>query len=264
MICDQESNAPHWGLEALGPNSSGRQRYRSPVSGIVLVEIPPGAFLMGSEEGDADEKPVHKVELTKPFLMGETPVTQEQYRAVTNATPSYFRGEALPVERVGWYGALRFGVKLTELERKSGLLSERCEFRLPTEAEWEYCCRAGAKTEYNFGEDEALLGIHAWFSSNSGNKTHLVGTRNPNAWGLYDMHGNVWEWCQDAYDEAFYAKCLDAVDPVNNADCALRVTRGGSWCHNSRHCRSACRRWCSPDDPYNRVGFRVVLSPVIP
>ena len=218
---------------------------RKPALDFVL--IPAGSFVMGSDDRCDDEKPAHKITLTKPFYIGKYLVTQEQYQAVMDANPSYFKGAKNPVEFVSWDDAQEFCKKLSA---SSGLA-----VRLPTEAEWEYACRAGSKAAYCFGNNETKLGKYAWYSTNSGNTTHPVGEKKPNRFGLYDMHGNVWEWCQDWYGE-YTAKT--AKNPTGPATGAFRVLRGGSWFSNPAYCRAACRRRNNPDLRYRSIGFRVV------
>ena len=198
---------------------------------------------MGSPDNDRkacdDEKPQHKVEIGSPFYLGVTPVTQAQFEAVMGKNPSHFQGlPENPVESVSWFEALKFCNKLS---RKNGLSpyyvirgSKPIEvvggegYRLPTEAEWEYACRAGTESRYGFGDDVKQLGSYAWYSSNSEGRTWPVGRKRPNAFGLYDMHGNVWEWCWDGYEEGYYRHSPD-VDPLGDEEADYRVTRGGSW-----------------------------------
>jgi len=172
--------------------------------GMKLVYIPAGVFDMGSADGDSDEKPVHKVQITKGFYMGQYEVTQAQYESVMGSNPSYFKGENNPVEEVSWEEAVAFCKKLSSRENKT--------YRLPTEAEWEYACRAGSTTKYCFGDSESQLGDYAWNDKNSNFSTHPVGQKQQNNWGLYDMHGNVYEWCQDWYGENYYSGS-PAIDP---------------------------------------------------
>jgi len=131
---------------------------------------------------------------------------------------------------------------------------------LPTEAEWEYACRAGSTTAYSFGDSDSILGDYAWYNGNSGFKTHPVAQKKPNAWGLYDMHGNVFEWCNDWYDNNYYANSASN-DPVGSNTGEHRVDRGGSWGNNARYCRSANRDWGTSDFQYFILGFRIVYSP---
>jgi formylglycine-generating enzyme required for sulfatase activity len=226
--------------------------------GMTLVRIPAGKFLMGSPDSDkdasSDEKPQHRVRITRPFYLGATEVTQGQYRAVTGQSPSRFEGsDDLPVEQVSWEDAIRFCEKLNELE-KGPLEGARC--RLPTEAEWEYACRARSMARYSFGDDPAGLGDHAWFDGNSDGKTHPVGQKRPNAWGLYDMHGNVWEWCWDAY-EADHYKQSPGADPLCSSQASDPVIRGGCWIHDPQAARSARRSRDAPVVRHRLLGFRV-------
>jgi formylglycine-generating enzyme required for sulfatase activity len=228
--------------------------------GMKLKLIPPGEFLMGSADSDWDagdaEKPQHTVWISKAFYLGVTEVTQEQYERVMGANPSTFKGAQLPVEKVSWDDAVEFCRKLSVLsaERSAGRV-----YRLPTDAEWEYACRAGSRTKWSFGDAESSPGDYAWYWDNSGNKTHPVGTKKPNAWGLYDMHGNVWEWCLDWYD-GYASTPMD--DPVGPATGSLRVSRGGGWSSDAGYCRSAFRSGRAPDSRYDFLGFRLVFSTV--
>jgi formylglycine-generating enzyme required for sulfatase activity len=227
--------------------------------GMTLVRIPAGEFLMGSPDSDPeardDEKPQHRVRIIRPFYLGATAVTQGQYRAVTGQSPSHFQGsDDLPVENVFWNDAPAFCERLNELE-KDQLAGAR--YRLPTEAEWEYACRAGTTTRYSFGDDAAGLGDHGWFDGNSGGKTHPVGQKRPNAWGLYDMHGNVTEWCSDAYEAKYYQQSPGA-DPLCSSQAVSRVYRGGGWNDSPQYCRLASRLRGAPKYRLNSLlGFRV-------
>jgi formylglycine-generating enzyme required for sulfatase activity len=214
---------------------------------IDFVLIRPGTFTMGSDEGN-NEKPVHKVTITKPFYLGKYLVTQEQWEAVMGNNPSNFKGPKNPVENVSWDDCQAFCAKLAA--------SYRGTFRPPTEAQWEYACRAGSTGKYCFGDNETQLGEYAWYSDNSGQKTHPVGEKKSNAWGLYDMHGNVWEWCQDWYDNGYYAGS-PADDPPGPATGSDRVGRGGSWYFPAGRCRSADRFGFGPGYRIIHLGFRV-------
>jgi formylglycine-generating enzyme required for sulfatase activity len=223
---------------------------------LELVRIPAGTFLMGSPATEAqrgsDEAPPHAVTFSRPFYMGKCGVTQAQYEQVMGANPSHFKGAQNPVEGVAWGEAQDFCRKVSAM---SGVA-----VRLPTEAEREYACRAGSTTAYSFGDSADGLAEYAWYRGNSGNTTHPVGEKKPNAWGLYDMHGNVWEWCQDRYGDAYYAE-NPPVDPQGPAQGAHHVVRGGSWDGDPEICRSAFRGW---NIPFNRdeflVGLRVVVE----
>ena len=171
------------------------------------------------------------------------------------SNPSHFEGPNNPVEQMSWDHCQVF---LGKLNAKVG--GQKGEFRLPTEAQWEYACRAGSTTKYCFGGDEAQLGEYAWYNNNSESKTHPVGEKKPNAWGLYDMHGNVREWCQDWYDGGYHAKS-PTDDPTGPATGSLRVNRGGSWYYPAWRCRSAFRGYFGPGDRDSNLGFRVSRVP---
>lgn len=221
-------------------------RTRTNQAGIEFVLIPAGEFMMGSMSGNADERPVHRVAISQPFYMGKYEVTQTQWQAVMGNNPSYFKNcDNCPVEQVSWDDAQQFLAKLNE--RNDGF-----HYRLLSEAEWEYACRAGTTGEYAGGLDSM-----AWYRSNSDNKKHPVGTKQPNAWGLYDMHGNVWEWCQDWYDPNYYRNSPSS-DPKGPSSGQYRVVRGGSWGSNASGPRSAFRFYNTPDHRFVIIGFRVV------
>ncbi len=244
-----------------------------------MVLIPAGTFRMGNitnhPDGWAEEKPVHEVTITRPFLIGPTEVTQEQYEAVMGSNPSNFKGADLPVERVSWYEAVEFCNELSRQEGRDlcysgGGTSILCDFtangyRLPTEAEWEYACRAGTETDFHTGNMTSPWGFDpaldraGWFNQNSGLTTHPVGGREPNAFGLYDTHGNVWEWCWDWYGDGYYA-ASPADDPRGPASGTSRVRRGGSYNYFARYFRSAARLDGSPGGRSNTRGFRFVRT----
>jgi formylglycine-generating enzyme required for sulfatase activity len=246
----QATSAKDLGMEVEITNSIGMK----------LVLIPAGEFLMGSPDLEEDAKPQHQVRITRPFYLGVFEVTQAEYERVIGLNPSHFRGAggAAPVERVSWDDAQAFCVKLSALaeEQAAGR-----RYRLPTEAEWEYACRAGSTLRYGFDESEELLGDHAWYRSNAGSTTHPVGQKKPNAWGLYDMQGNAYEWCSDWYDATYYGQLVGkvAVDPAGPASALNRVLRGGNWNFHAYHCRMAFRGECSPELRDCGNGFRVAL-----
>lgn len=215
--------------------------------GLTLVLIPPGSFMMGSTSAD-DEQPVHQVSIGAPFYLGKYEVTQAQWVAVMGSNPSEFKGADQPVEHVTWEDAQAF-------IRKLNALDDGFEYRLPTEAEWEYACRAG--TTGDFAGDLDALG---WYEANSQGRTHPVGQKQPNKFGLYDMHGNVWEWCADMAPETYQGAPRDGSAWLS-AGSGKRILRGGSWDHDSNHARSAYRHWFSPNHHTHGIGFRVAAVP---
>ncbi len=220
--------------------------------GMKLVYIPAGEFMMGSNDGDSDEKPVHKVKLSKGFYMGIYEVTQAQYRAVMGTNPSEFKGDNLPIEMVSWNDAIEFCKKLSQKEGQA--------YRLPTEAEWEYTCRAGSSKRFSFGDDDSLLDNYAWYLGNSpANRNKVGGQKQQNNFGLYDMHGDVWEWCSDWYDENYYPNS-PKVAPQGPFNGQFRIVRGGASYSTPSSCRSANRFGISPRDKKNFLGFRIVLE----
>jgi len=234
-----------------------------------MALIPAGEFIMGDDNGDADERPAHKAQVGA-FYMDTHEVTQQAYESLMKKNPSKFKGPDKPVEQVDWYRAVLY---CNMRSIKEGLKpcydpnSLACDFqadgyRLPTEAEWEYACRAGTQTKYSFGDDPAKLKTYAWFKANADKATHPVGQKAANPWGLYDMHGNVAEWCHDVYGETYYQKS-ESTNPHGPATGNKRVLRGGGWSANDEGCRSAIRASenarfadaCFGSDAY---GFRCV------
>ncbi|MBE7500393.1 MAG: formylglycine-generating enzyme family protein [Verrucomicrobiales bacterium] len=248
-----------------GANSAAGGPDPAVVARAGMVWIPPGIFTMGSppdeRERDLDEGPLTQVVLPEGFWIGQHEVTQAEYLALMGTNPSHHEGQALhPVEKVSWQDAADYGRRLTALERQAGNLPEGYAYRLPTEAEWEYACRGGTTTRFNFGDDAdaALIRDHAWFSRNAESATHPVGTRKPNAWGLFDVHGNVLEWCLDGWRSRLPGGQVTnvAVAPTGT----LRAVRGGSWLYEARHARSANRDSYGVLVRCSDLGFRVVLA----
>jgi formylglycine-generating enzyme required for sulfatase activity len=218
-----------------------------------MVWIKPGTFSMGSPQGEKNrisDELQHSVTLTKGFYIGKTEVTQAQWQAVMGDNPSLFKGANLPVEKVKWDDAVAFCSELTKRARKAGRLPEGYAYRLPTEAEWEYACRAGTTGPYAIRQ--------GWYKKNSGDKTHEVGKKKTNAWDLHDMHGNVAEWCQDWYDAYPVEHVRDPRGPANGSE---HVLRGGNYGNQARTCRSANRHKMKPLGHGSYFGFRAVLAP---
>jgi formylglycine-generating enzyme required for sulfatase activity len=231
------------------PSDFAPSNFTEDLNGVKLemIYIPGGEFMMGSNDYD-NEKPPHPVKLS-PFYIGKYQITQAQWKAVMSSNPSRWKGDDLPVEKVSWNDAVKFCEAISKRTGKT--------YRLPTEAEWEYACRAGSTTEYYFGDDETSLGDYAWYFINSGKKTHPVGQKKPNAWGLHDMHGNVREWCQDWYDRTYY-KQSPRENPQGPSSGGERLTRGGSCRGPYIHSRSADRDYAPPGVIRDNFGFRAV------
>lgn len=227
--------------------------------GVEMVYVPPGEFVMGDNNGNVNEQPAHRVKISAGFYIGKYEVTQAEWRRVMATTmgqqhqkaktqyPLAGEGDRYPVYYVSWYEAEAFLQKLNEL-------GDGYRYRLPTEAEWEYACRAGTTGDHA-GDLDAL----AWYGQNASGQTHPVGTKQPNAFGLYDMHGNVWEWCQDWYDRHYY-KISPSTDPEGPANGQRRITRGGSWYPAATCLQSRCRSQDAPDYRSRILGFRVVAK----
>ena len=224
---------------------------------IDMVKVEAGTFMMGAtsemkdsyDDPDSDEKPVHQVTLTNDYYMGKYEVTQALWEAVMGSNPSYFKGDNLPVEEVSWNDCQEFISKLNSMTGR--------KFRLPTEAEWEYAARGGKKSRsYQYSGSSNISDV-AWYDGNSVNKTHPVGTKQANELGIYDMTGNVWEWCSDWY--GFYSSSSQT-NPMGSDSGAKRVRRGGSWCYIARICRSSYRYGDAPDCRGLYLGLRLALS----
>jgi len=247
-----------------------------------MVWIPAGTFPMGSNAGppdgvppynpQANERPVHQVTISRPFWIGRHEVTQAEYQALMGTNPSFHQGPAWPnsgnqpVEMVAHNAAMAYCAALTAQQAAIGRVPTGYQYRLPTEAEWEYCCRAGTTTEFHCGPTLVCGQANFYYSMHTGSScnslgTAVVGSYAANAWGLHDMHGNVWEWCLDAWDGSANYPSGPVVDPFVQSG-PWQVYRGGSWMGNSYYCRSACRS--GGYMPGRHLGFRVVLAPVLP
>lgn len=229
--------------------------------GMKLVLIPKGSFMMGApagEEGAGDDEEQHEVVISNDFYLGQTEVTQGQFERVMGTNPSHFRlprspqddRTRHPVESVSWHEAVEFCERLSSLPAEK---EARRLYRLPYQSEWEYACRAGSQTPYFYGSDPEELGSYAWFNDNSGNETQPVGEKQPNRWGLYDMHGNVWEWCADWFGEY-------PAGPVGPKHGVYRVLRGGGIANAPVACRSAYRIRFTPSLRNRVSGFRIALT----
>jgi len=240
-----------------------------------MVAIAPGSFHMGSAEpvgqppyyNQANSQPVHLVTITRQFWIGKYEVAQAEYQTVVGTNPSHFTGANLPVESVTWNQAVAYCDALTIQEAAAGRLPSGYEYRLPTEAEWEYCCRAGTTTEYHYGptlacgQAEFDYSYQTGFCSSTG--TVVVGSYAANAWGLHDMHGNVWELCLDCWDLSANYPPGDVLNPYVSSG-AKRIYRGGQWGGGSDLCRSAFRLGINPGGADIYGGFRLVCAPELP
>ncbi len=219
---------------------------------IDFIRVPSGFFQMGSASGWKAEQPQHRVMIMKDFCLGKYTVTQAQWWAVMGSAPSHFKGDNLPVERVSWDDCQEFIRKLNALGQGA--------FRLPSEAEWEYACRAGSTAAYCFGDNESLLVDYAWIKKNSDDWIHPVGEKKPNAWGLYDMHGNVYEWCQD-WDHDNYSGAPTDGSAWESPRAKNRVQRGGAWqSDDADDCRAASRSSYAPDGRLSIIGVRLART----
>ncbi|MBF0145480.1 MAG: formylglycine-generating enzyme family protein [Magnetococcales bacterium] len=219
--------------------------------GMEFVLIPSGTFMMGEKRipGGDDDNPLHEVTLRTPFCLGKYEVTQSQWQAIMGDNPSAFKGANRPVENVSWNDVHEF-VKRLNMKEETG------NYRLPTEAEWEYAARAGTTGRFSWGAEELTV-LYAWYHENSEKETHPVGQKLPNAWGLYDMAGNVWEWCQDWYARGYdHTPGSDPTGPISGV---TRVYRGGSWIGDPPFVRHANRSRLGPGRRNGDVGFRLVM-----
>jgi len=279
----QSREVARLGSQAYQPRKADKPREALPLSGEIINSIgmklkliPAGEFVMSTGESPEslakafdtkaeyfhDEQPQHRVRITKPYYLGVTEITQGQWETLMGTSP--WKGKTFVKEGsdyaasyITWKDAVSFCRKLSE--------KEELQYRLPTEAEWEYACRAGNTTRFGFGDSGSSLGLYAWYGGGSaldvGEKcAQQVGRKQGNAWGLYDMHGNVFEWCQDWYDEGYYMNSTTD-DPTGPSSGLYRVLRGGSWNSVAWGCRSANRIELSPVSRYSYLGFRVALVP---
>ncbi|MCP4219931.1 MAG: formylglycine-generating enzyme family protein [bacterium] len=229
--------------------------------GIEFIYVPPGNFAMGERDttGDDDELPRHNVTLSEGFYLGKFEVTQEQWKKVMGSNPSTFRGDRLPVENVSWLEVRAFIKKLNDAPGTE-------TYSLPTEAEWEYACKAGSTERYFFGRNRHKLHAYGWFEENSKKQTHAVGLKKPNQWGFHDMYGNVWEWCTDWYNAQYYRKSPTenprSLEPVvyTKELGPHRVLRGGCRLSCGTNCRSANRFHDAPDFRSSYIGFRLKMK----
>jgi len=227
---------------------------------LAMVAIAGGTFLMGSPLTEAkrfvNESPQHPVTIQN-FYLGKFAVTQTQWQQIMGSNPSKFLGGDRPIEQLDWFMAQEFTQRLAQHTGR--------QYRLPSEAEWEYACRAGTQTAYTFGDKEAELATYAWYSTNAENQTHPVGQKQPNAWGLYDMHGNIWEWCEDDWLDSYRNAPIDGSPVRGRGDRSnlLKIVRGGSWLNNPWNCRSASRGGLGNGNGSDRSinpGLRLALS----
>jgi formylglycine-generating enzyme required for sulfatase activity len=226
--------------------------------GMEFVLISAGSYSMGSSpgtRGETSERPSHTVKISRPFYLQNTEVTQRQWKEVMGNNPSIFKecGDDCPVEIVSWWEAHRFIKKLNTMEGHEA-------YRLPTEAEWEYACRAGTTTHFSFGDEASKLAEYAWYKDNSSGRTHPVGGKKPNAWGLYDMHGNNWEWVEDDWHKDYSGAPDDGRAWLDEHRADRRVIRGGSWHFDAYYCRSAYRNAEYARNGLDWIGFRLARS----
>jgi formylglycine-generating enzyme required for sulfatase activity len=267
---------------ATGPDTRPRA-WTEPATGMQFVWIPPGRFQMGATEADLeqgyaydDEQPQREVQIREGFWLGKYPVTQAQWQRVMDENPSRFNEQKVgagwgehPVDNVSWRDCQRFVAKLQQLNdrqpqpgppQRGGESRQQWKFRLPSEAEWEYACRAGTATIWYFGDDEQRLADHAWYEENSEGQTHPVGQKTPNAWGLHDMLGNVWEWCADDWHDSYQGAPAHETPWGTLDEQKTKVVRGGAWHDSAKVARAACRNRVNPGLRNVYLGVRVVVG----
>jgi formylglycine-generating enzyme required for sulfatase activity len=255
--CGIEAGASEAGPQNAGDTGRSGNTLSFDLGGGVKIDfvlIQSGSFLMGDADGLEDERPAHKVTISQPFYLGKYEVTQQQWEAVMGDNPSVFKGPQNPVENVLWAQCQAFLQKLNEKFAATGV-----KFGLPTEAQWEYACRAGSSGEFGFSDAKGQLADYAWFCDNAQGTTHPVGVKKPNVWGLYDMHGNVCEWCADWYADSYYGQS-PAVDPPGVVSGCHYIIRGGCFEDTAANCRAAYRNKSDAADRNHNVGVRVMCA----
>lgn len=245
-----QERKPAGSIETGSAASSPSQPQLVPLTNMVLIKA--GTFVRIRQP----------VTITRDFWIGKYEVTQAEYAAVTGSNPSHFTGDSnRPVEKLTCLDAEAYCAMVSARERQAGHLPPGYEYRLPTEAEWEYACRAGTTNRFSFGDDPKVADAYAWTLENSESTTHPVGLKRPNPWGLYDMHGNVWEWCRDWF-APFPSRAT--IDPTGPATSKFKVFRGGGWNQEIEFARSGNRFMMSPSNGIHFVGFRMALGPSLP
>lgn len=242
-----------------------QQNWTIPYLGTKLVYVAPNTFKMGSKNGELDEKPVHKVTISKAYWIGKYELTQREYQLIMGNNPSYYKDADKPVECVSWNDAAIFCEQLTQREHRARRLPAAYEYRLPTEAEWEYAARGGNKSKgYKYSGGDNIDSV-AWYGYNSGRQTHKVGEKTANELGIHDMSGNVWEWCLDTCNKSGVVAGIitntyknGVIDPFSNN--SYHIFRGGGWYRDDRLCRVTNRAGNSPDRKLYYLGFRIVLG----
>lgn len=255
LIVDSTDPADKAPVASL-PGNAVKDNVITNAVGIRMTLMPAGSFVMGrassGETAGADELPAHTVQIA-PFYLSQTEVTQAQWVAVMGSNPSRFMDPRRPVDQVSWLQAQEFIRKLNSMERTN-------KYRLPSEAEWEYAARAGSRGAYSFGDDKHMLPQYAWFGAGGGIGTAPAGKKAPNPWGLYDIHGNVWEWVEDCWHPDYNGAPTDG-RVWQGGDCDVRVVRGGGWNSAAEYARSATRGSYAPDMNDSGTGFRLARSP---
>jgi formylglycine-generating enzyme required for sulfatase activity len=235
--------------------------YTVPDLDMQMIWVPPGKFVMGSPKSEPghrlDEEELHQVIISRGFWIGQFEVSQAQFETILGENPSTFKDPLMPVHKVNWEEAMEFCEALTDREKSVNRMPDKWGFNLPTEAQWEYACRADTTTVFHFGNEAEELSQYGWFVDNSDGSPKTIGTKKPNAWGIHDLHGNMGEWCFDWYGKAYPVD--GSVDPITKKASAFKVFRGGTYTDISDRCRAAYRNRITPDTRNPWIGFRVVL-----
>ena len=235
--------------------------YTVPDLDLKMIWIPSGKFVMGSPKSEPghrqEEEELHQVTISRGFWIGQFEVTQAQFETILGENPSTFKDPQMPVHKVNWEDAMEFCKALTDREKSVNRMPDKWGFNLPTEAQWEYACRADTTTVFNFGNEAEELPQYGWFVDNSDGRPKTIGTKKPNAWGIHDLHGNMGEWCFDWYGKAYPVD--GSIDPITKKASAFKVFRGGTYTDIAERCRAAYRNRITPDTRNPWIGFRVVL-----